>query len=155
MFMCVYINSNGYKKIIICCRNMANNEAILLFLFFFPFALLPGCLCLAKSETIPGLHPHKAFTGWGWAYCSPFLFRWTLLCVWQCHGGSAHQLKKDRCTERCKEGNMAHVCICRDTSFRGILAVSEGPLSWDGPPRKASFNQHSQKQHLIRRRIFH
>lgn len=60
--MCVYINTSGYKKIIICCRNMVNNEAILL-LFFFSFALLPGCLCLAKSETIPGLQPHKALTG--------------------------------------------------------------------------------------------
>lgn len=60
---CVYINTSGYKKIIICCGNMADNEAILLSCSFCLFALLPGCLHSARSETVPGLQPHGALPG--------------------------------------------------------------------------------------------
>lgn len=54
--------------------------------------------------------------------------------------------KKDRCTERRNEGNMAPACVCRNSSFGGILAVSEGPLTWDALPCRANLNQHPQKQ---------
>lgn len=65
---------------------MGNNGAILLVrLLFGLFALLPGCLCLAKSETVPGLQPRKAFTGW--ANWTAVLFPWSSAPLWRCRDG--------------------------------------------------------------------
>lgn len=57
--LCVYINTAGYKKIIMCCRNTANNGAIISFLLFLVYCRA-GCAYPRVEKLFQGCSPNNA-----------------------------------------------------------------------------------------------